>query len=309
MGKRIWIGCVALVGAWSALTGCEQSGNTSTATTNAGLEPGQAEEDCYAAYETCFAETGDELACKETFRACVGNVDEDGRPHHHGQPPADDPAFRCHETFRGCVETSDDPEACRVALDECLRAIAPPPGEGCPDRPDRPEGDVPPGPHPGHPNEEALRACHEAFRACLDAGTDPATCEADLRACAEEARPEPPDGSEPTDPNAPPPDHAARCQHHFDECIAAGEPAEMCQQRLDGCLAWTPDGDGDRPDGDRPEDGDRPHHPGPGEYPGGACHAGLDACLRFASDEAQVAACNSGFDACREAAPQPTGTY
>lgn len=304
MGKRIWIGCVAVVGAWSTLAGCEQSASTTTATTTGGLEPGEAEEECRAAYEACFAESGDEDACREAFRACVGNVGEDGRPHHQGPPPADDPVFQCHDAFRTCIETTDDHEACRVTLDECLAAI--PPGQGGPRPPHPPgcEGPRPPdgeGPRPplDPAVEEALLACRDAFRACLDAGTEPATCEADVRACIEAALPDRPEGEE-GNPPPPPEDHAARCQEHFDACVAAGEAADVCQQHLDACLSW----DGDRPDGDRPE-GDRPGC----EHPVGPCQAGFDACRRFASDEAQLAACAAGLEACRANLPQPTGTY
>lgn len=296
MGNKIWIGCVALVGAWSTLAGCEQNANTTTATTNAGLEPGQAEEECMAAYEACFADSGDEDACREAFRACVGSVDEDGRPHHHGPPPADDPVFQCHEAFRTCIETTEDPEACRVTLDECIAAIPPREGEPRPPRP--PEGD---GPRPplDPAVEEALMACRDAFRACLEAGTEPMACEAEQRACVEAALPERPEGEGPPPPPSPE-DHAARCQHHFDECVAAGEDPEMCQQRLDACLSW----DGDRPDGDRPP-GDRPGC----EPPVGPCQAGFDACRRFAQGEDQLAACEAGLEACRANLPQPTGTF
>jgi len=365
MSKMIWIGCVTALSASSTLAGCETSGEptgSKSTTTSGGLEPGEAEDACYSAYEACFDATGDAIACKERYTVCVGSTtttsDEPPPP-----APVGDAVAQCHDGFKLCLDAGEDIEVCRAKLESCLGVVFPEPGSdpsagvppaeycmryweecrqaggdelACKERYNACVGNSYPTPPPEPPPaDDPFVMCKLAFEACLGSGEQPEKCEGELNRCIQAAVPpaqpspesaclrvydeclvqhgdevackeryigcldswsppaEPGGPGDPGDPGQPGEDPKEQCRQAFEGCLADANTPEACEDKLRYCIEAVPT----PTDPGTPDDG----------YPGGPCRAGLDSCLRFATNDGLVTACKVGFEACLQASPESFG--
>ncbi|MFN3200827.1 MAG: hypothetical protein ACE366_20680 [Bradymonadia bacterium] len=210
-------------------------------------DPGAPEDVCIeacfegadAAFEECVEAGEDPGFCDEAISEGIDLCLMDCGP--NGEPWPDDPnpdqpddcVSQCIEgaeaAFVECIEAGGNPEDCDIAItaeiDQCLMACEPG-DEPWPDEP-----------HPDDPaacGEMCFEYINVLFEECLEAGEDPAFCDAlvsaEADACLAAC-----DGQDPNFPDEPGPDEPA-CEEIcletgellFAECIESGEDPGVC---------------------------------------------------------------------------------